>query len=143
MSLTFIIYNRKSIMVRTFGKVIKNLDMIFFRKLFLPASGCVSLKEFYYSFSLFISYLSPPQPAGCVTATPLLLLLKKIVAPFFYPDKSGPNQKRRLMQLLVKMRIIDPNWFCEFTIHHWPFIIDHSPFHSQLFFPMKSSWKNT
>jgi hypothetical protein len=31
---------------------------------------------------LFFSYSSPPQPAGCVTATPLLLLL-------WYPDCIG------------------------------------------------------
>jgi hypothetical protein len=35
-----------------------------------------------YSFNLFFSYFSPPQPAGCVTATPLLLLL-------WYPDCIG------------------------------------------------------
>jgi len=31
---------------------------------------------------LLITYASPPQPAGCVTATPLLLLL-------WYPDCIG------------------------------------------------------
>ena len=37
-------------MARTLGKVIKNLDMIFFRKLFLPSGG---LRKF-ESFQLFI-----------------------------------------------------------------------------------------
>ena len=40
------------------------------------------LLPIHHSFYLFISYDSPPQPAGCVTATPLLLLL-------WYPDCIG------------------------------------------------------
>jgi hypothetical protein len=48
---------------------------------------------------------SPPQPAGCVTATPLLLLLfDPDCIGIKIPTASEPNQKRRLMQLLVKMR---------------------------------------
>ena len=70
-----------------------------------------TLSVFSYQFGLLVRKIrfplltidhSPPQPAGCVTATPLLLLL-------FNPDCFGikipppaePNQKRRLMQLLV------------------------------------------
>jgi hypothetical protein len=42
------------------------------------------IKNRFSSFhhSPFTSYPSPPQPAGCVTATPLLLLL-------WYPDCIG------------------------------------------------------
>ncbi len=34
-------------------------------------------KTLWYLLSLLNSLLLPPQPAGCVTATPLLLLLSK------------------------------------------------------------------
>ena len=71
-----------------------NLMSVFNYPLTIPLSQ--------YSFNLFFSYFSPPQPAGCVTATPLLLLLSQnLLRHFVNPDKSGPNQKRRLMQLLV------------------------------------------
>jgi len=44
----------------------------------------------------------PPQPAGCVTGTPLFsLLLKKLATPFFQ-FLPCMNRKRWLTQLLVK-----------------------------------------
>ena len=68
------------------------------------SSSTISVFNYQLSviFYLLNSYPSPPQPAGCVTATPLLLLLSQnLLRHFVNPDKSGPNQKRRLMQLLV------------------------------------------
>ena len=41
-----------------------------------------------YSFNLFFSYFSPPQPAGCVTATPLLLLLSQNLLRHFVNSSS-------------------------------------------------------
>jgi hypothetical protein len=37
---------------------------------------------------LFFSYSSPPQPAGCVTATPLLLLLSQNLLRHFVNSSS-------------------------------------------------------
>ena len=52
------------------------------------------LLPIHHSFYLFISYDSPPQPAGCVTATPLLLLLlKNLLRHFFNPDSVGTEPK--------------------------------------------------
>jgi len=48
----------------------------------------ILLLPLYYSFCLFISYASPPQPAGCVTATPLLLLLFENLLRHFQNSSS-------------------------------------------------------
>jgi len=56
--------------------------------------------------NLFSAAVSPPLPAGSVTAPALLLALLKnyCFTIFQIPPAAAPNQKRRLMQLLVKVR---------------------------------------
>ncbi len=62
---------------------------------------------------VFSSYPSPPQPAGCVTATPLhWLLSKKISCAFFIESaQGGPNPMRRLMQLLVFLMAVCEGYY--------------------------------
>ncbi len=48
-----------------------------------------------YSFSLLNSLLSPPQPAGCVTATPLFSpLSKNKLSHFLNSDFVGTKPKK-------------------------------------------------
>jgi hypothetical protein len=59
-----------------------------------------------FTLSLFILKNRLHSRRGCVTGTPLLLLLSKKYAIAFFriPTSSVPNQKRRLTRLLVEIR---------------------------------------
>ena len=50
---------------------------------FFIGLGALCAKTLWYLLSLLNSLLLPPQPAGCVTATPLLLLLSKNMLRIF------------------------------------------------------------
>jgi hypothetical protein len=68
---------------------------------FTWAINLINCKIILHSLLLFNLLISPPQPAGCVTGTLLLLLLsKKYAAHFLNSGKPEPNQKMQLIQLL-------------------------------------------
>jgi hypothetical protein len=98
-----------------------------------------------HQYPLLNSLPSPPQPAGCVTATPLLLLLfENLLRHFQNTDSVGTepkeaayaitgenadNSPRKIINIELSDfgRIID-NSEVILIIHHSPLPIHHCPF---------------